>query len=207
MNKLWNYNKDKLKGDLDATSSGAKARLNKVRGNVRPPPGVDGNEPATGNNDRNESSSWSRGQDVADKYKQHSAAEREKDLWDDVPTGDFEFGSLEGDTGGNSGGFDLSDFAAAAEKFRSDTKNLGVDKADHPMERYDASTDETMEELRHGPGNMSSHNVSAIEDKKVIGSVPSVASGAMRSKLLQVSVEVLYIDWFVRKFFNIDIKY
>ena len=182
---MWHYNKDK-KGDLDATSSSAKARLNKVRGPVRPPPGVDGSEPSSNNNDRNESS-WSRGQDVADKYKQYNASEREKDLWDDVPAGDFEFGSLEGDSGGGgSGGFDLSDFAAAAEKFRSDTKNLGVDKADHPLERYDASTDETMEELRKGGANSGAgaNEAPVVEEKKAAEPAPS--SGAMRSKLLQV---------------------
>jgi hypothetical protein len=171
LNRLWQYNKDKSKLNEADTSSGAKGRLNKTRGNVRPPPGVENNE-ATWSNEKD---SWSRGQvaaPVTDKYKQYNN-DKEKDLWDDVPGDDFAFGSLEG--GDASGGFDLCDLAAASEKFRADTLKLGLENSDVVM--YNAVTDEAMEELMK--------QNKEEEPKPKPAEAP--ASGAMRSKLLQVS--------------------
>ena len=72
----------------DADSSGTKKGRN-IRG---APPGVD--------LDRNNSSSWSRGQVAVSKENDG----KDKDLWDD-PSGSFDFGgSLEGDDGSGGGG-------------------------------------------------------------------------------------------------------
>ena len=80
-------------------------------------------------------STFKDGDDDSNQWRGNNRAE--KSLWDDLP----------GSGGGAAGGvFELSDFAAAAQKFRSDTKDMGLGDHDTPVDQEEDALERLLRE-------------------------------------------------------------